>query len=43
MTRTEYQEKIDDFGNRGYKVIDFESYTVGNTQKYAAISGKKHL
>ncbi len=37
MTRTEYREKIDDFGNRGFKVIDFESYTVGNEQKYAAI------
>ncbi len=37
MSRTTYQQRIDEFAGKGYRVIDFESYTVGGTQRYAAI------
>jgi CubicO group peptidase (beta-lactamase class C family) len=37
MDRTTYQQKIDYFAAKNYRVIDFESYTVGGRQLYAAI------
>jgi CubicO group peptidase (beta-lactamase class C family) len=37
MDRPTYQQRIDDFLAKGYRVIDFESYTVGGAQLYAAI------
>jgi CubicO group peptidase (beta-lactamase class C family) len=37
MDRATYQQRIDDFSAKGYRVIDFESYTVGGRQLYAAI------
>ncbi|MFA0961061.1 serine hydrolase [Roseivirga sp. BDSF3-8] len=37
MSRETYQDKIDQFSADGYRVIDFESYTLNGSQKYAAI------
>ncbi|MEM7106374.1 MAG: serine hydrolase [Bacteroidota bacterium] len=37
MTRESYQNKIDQFSDDGYRVIDFESYMKNGSQRYAAI------
>lgn len=38
MTRTEYQEKVDELSADGFRQIDYESYTNDNNQqRYAAI------
>lgn len=37
LTRDAYQAAIDSFDQQGYRVIDFESYTVNGQQRYAAI------
>jgi CubicO group peptidase (beta-lactamase class C family) len=37
MDRTHYQQRIDDFSAKGYRLIDFESYTASGSQRYAAI------
>lgn len=37
LDRSGYQEKVDDLAADGYQMVDYESYTYGGTQYYAAI------
>lgn len=37
MSRTTYQQKLNDYSAAGYRLLDYESYQSGSTQLYAAI------
>ena len=37
MTRNQYQNEVTDRAEKGFRVIDFESYPTANGQRYAAI------
>lgn len=41
LTREEYQAEVDERAAQGFVVVDFESYTSGGEQRYAAIWEKK--
>jgi len=41
MDRKNYQAKVDDFGKKGYLMVDYESYKIGSKQYYAAIWEKR--
>lgn len=41
LNREDYQQKINELGAAGYRVVDFESYQVGGNQRYAAIWQKR--
>lgn len=41
MSRSTYQNKVNEYGNKGYLLVDFEAYKVGNEERYAAIWEKR--
>jgi CubicO group peptidase (beta-lactamase class C family) len=41
LSREAYQQRADELGARGFRIVDFESYQVNGTQRYAAIWQKK--
>lgn len=41
MSRSAYQEKINEYSKKGYLPVDYEEYKIGNTTNYAAIWVKK--
>ena len=41
MSRSAYQKEVTERGKKGYMVVDFESYTSGGKQQYAAIWEKR--
>lgn len=41
MSRATYQQKVDQQAKNGFLVVDFESYTSGSKQRYAAIWEKR--
>ncbi|MFK7936832.1 MAG: serine hydrolase [Saprospiraceae bacterium] len=41
MSRSAYQEKVNEYGSKGYMLVDYESYKVGSSQRFAAIWEKR--
>jgi len=41
MSRSSYQNKVNEYSNKGYILVDFEAYKVGDSEKYAAIWEKR--
>jgi CubicO group peptidase (beta-lactamase class C family) len=41
MTRSKYQDEVNKRSANGFRVVDFESYTTSNGQRYAAIWERK--
>lgn len=37
MSRSAYQDKVNEYSKKGYILVDFEAYKVGNADKYAGI------
>ncbi len=41
MSRSAYQDKVNEYSRKGYIVVDFEAYKIGNSDRYAAIWEKR--